>query len=268
MSGRAWLRGLRGVFWGLLFAALAKGCGGAGLPTTPATFPYEATPRAQASPTVRPTPHPPATVTTPRPPGVLGSFYERRLLSVEWPRQLREGDSDWVRLRLEVDQRGVITPTVTVGDHDITGQPVYIPDLYETHNIYLQARLAAVGLHLDPSGEVQEALAPGQTVDIYWTLRGDEPGTYQAVLTARLHLVPKDPAQEERQLLLTHQLFQMQVVNFLGLSGFWVRLGGFFSALIGMLLQLPDLLALWERLKGRDDTPPAAPADTGPAQPT
>ena len=243
----AWLLVLAGG-WALV-AGLA-GCGGA----QPAEeFPYH-TPGVTEEAAAPITPTPTAAVhglTTPRPPQVLGSLYEQRLLSVEWPRRLREGDSDWVRLRLEVDQRGTITPTVTVEGHDIAGQPVHIPDLYATHHIYLQARLDAVGLSLEPEGLVQAPLQPGQVVEVYWTVRGDAPGRYQAVLTAHLNLVPKSTPGTARQLLLAHQLFQVEVVNFLGLSGFWVRLGGVFSALLGVLLQLPDLLELWERLRGR-----------------
>jgi len=249
------------VVGGWAFVAGLAGCGSPSPQTlsAPSELPYH-TPAAEVTtPTLAPTLSP-ESMATPRPPQVLGAFYERRLLTVEWPRRLRQGDSDWVRLRLEVDERGTITPTVTVGEHEIEGQPVYIPDLYDTHHVYVQARLDAVGLHLKPAGMVQEPLQPGQTVELYWTLRGDEAGTYQAVLTARLRLVPRAETSTEREIVLAHQLFQVQVVNFLGLSGFWVRMGGIFSAVLGMLLQVPDLLDLWERLRRRNAQQPSSQA--------
>ncbi len=245
---RGWL------LWVGAWAWLVLGLAACSRTTPQMTLPYHTPPAAEAATARPPTPSPTPAIhalVTPRPPQVLGSLYERRLLSVAWPRRLREGDSDWVRLRLEVDEQGTITPTVTAGGHDVTGQPVQIPNLYETHHIYLQARLDAAGLQVEPTGTARVALQPGQPVEVYWTLRGHAAGSYQAVLSASLHLVPKAPGVFEREFPLAHQLFRVQVLNFLGLSGFWVRLGGALSTLLGVLLQLPDLLALWERLRGR-----------------
>ncbi len=257
MNRRAWIPAVLLLLGG----ALATGLGSCGAPLVEPTAPQAVyhTAGPLASPTmgveeVEPSPQPTMSIhaLTPQPPQVLGSFYERRLLTVEWPRRLREGDGDRVRLRLEVDEAGTITPTVTVAGHDIHGQPVEIPNLYLTHDIYLQAHLSAVGLQVEPRQPAAALLQPGQPVEMYWTLRGPEPGLYQAVLTAQLHLVPKVEGHRERTLPLAHQLFQVQVVNFLGLSAFWVRLGGLFSTLLGVLLQLPDLLEVWQRLRGRD----------------
>ncbi len=262
------MRAFPHLLLGMALLALAAGlgaCAGSVSPATmpPATLPY-ATLTPQAEAVVTDTPGPPRTpqaptTTAPTPP-VLGALYEKRLLSLEWPRTLRQGDSDWVRLALEVDEYGTITPTVTIEGHDIHGQPVDIPNVYDTHRVFVVARLHAVGLEIDPRDDLYEMLQPGRTTTLYWTLRGDEPGTFAAVLTTHLLLQPKDGGAETR-LPLAQQTFQIQVRHFLGLNGFWARVLGSFSGLVGILLELPGLIEAWRRLF-RPPTPPASAGET------
>lgn len=204
-------------------------------------------PAPAATPTAMVTPMPMASSTP------YGALYEPRLLTVEWPPRLRQGDGDWIRLALLVDEQGNVTPTVTQGGHTISGEPMPIPNLYDTHVLFVRARLDAAGLLVEPHNEVTEELQPGEPLYIYWTVRGEELGRYRAVLTAHLVMEPKAGGRVQTY-PLAYTFLDMEVVNFLGLSGFWVRVLGVLSGLFGLILNLPDLLDLWQRLfrKKRD----------------
>ncbi len=237
------------TWWLLALILLTGGCKRASTPTPPPTYPAEmmTTPSPGGEKATQ-TPRPSIAAATPKAPG---SLYERRLLTVEWPRKMRQGDGDWVRLYLEADETGRITPTVTAGGHTVGGQPIHIPNLYETHILSVEALLQIAGLDVHPEEPVMERLFPGRPVDIYWTVRADEVGTYRGVLQVDLLLMPKTSNDISRLPLAAPRL-EIQVVNFLGLSAFWVRLFGWFGTLIGLLLNLPDLLEVWRTLFSRE----------------
>src|SRR5512140_2889765 len=60
---------------------------------------------------------------------------ETRRVTLEYPPHIRQGDSDTVRLTLEVDNLGNVTPTAEIQGNTVKGQTVQIPNLYETHNV-------------------------------------------------------------------------------------------------------------------------------------
>src|SRR5215207_4419081 len=60
---------------------------------------------------------------------------ERRRLTVEFPPKMRAGDSDVVRLTLEVDDLGNLTPTAQIGGNEVTGEVIELPNLYESHHV-------------------------------------------------------------------------------------------------------------------------------------
>ncbi|MGE5775648.1 MAG: hypothetical protein ACM33V_05475, partial [Chloroflexota bacterium] len=94
----------------------------------PSEEPAEATQPADVPPTEAPgeaQPTAPALTVQPAMP-------ERRRLTLEFPPRIRTGDSDLVRLTLEVDDLGNITPTAEVGGDVVTGDIIEIPNVYET----------------------------------------------------------------------------------------------------------------------------------------
>lgn len=202
------------------------------------------TPAAQATAT----PLPPATPVTDLTPPAVAPL-EPRLLEVEWPGVLRQGDSDWVRLTLRVDEQGNLTPTVQFGDHEVSGQPVNIPNLYDTHIIQVEARLDMAGVQVTPTGDLTERLYPGQPASLYWTLYADTVGDYRGVLSVHLLLTPKQGGEVERRTLAV-TYFEVRVVNFLGLSAFWVRLFGGLSTVLGLFLDLPEIFKVLRQLRG------------------
>ena len=86
---------------------------------------------------------------------------ESRRVTLEYPPKIRTGDLDVIRLTLEVDTLGNLTPTAEVQGNLITGQIVQIPNLYDTHNVIAEARLDLAGPEVRPSEAISEPLLPG-----------------------------------------------------------------------------------------------------------
>jgi hypothetical protein len=119
----------------------------------------------QAEPTALPTQEPGDGITQATPEAAQPAILEARRLTLEWPPRLRTGDSDLVRLTLEVDELGGITPTAEFEDHETVGETVYIPDVYDTHNVLAEARLDLAGMSVARGGH-QPAAAAGPGGDV------------------------------------------------------------------------------------------------------
>src|SRR5687768_17608547 len=88
---------------------------------------------------------------------------ESRRLTLEFPPTIRAGDSDIVRLTLEVDDLGNITPTAQFDEHVVTGEIVQIPNLYESHHVVAESRFDIAGVEIAPMELVSVPLAQGQS---------------------------------------------------------------------------------------------------------
>ena len=108
------------------------------------------------------------------------------------------------------------------------------------------------GLVVQPTGVLSERLYPGEPATLYWTVRAEEVGTYRGVLSVHLVLTPKAGGEVQRRAVAITYL-EMEVVNFLGLNAFWVRLFGGVSTVFGLLLDLPEILSALRNLTGRKD---------------
>lgn len=185
---------------------------------------------ASAPPTAQPLPT--------QPPAIL----EARRVTLEWPPKIRVGDSDVIRLTLEVDEQGNLTPTAQIAGHETRAETVFIPDLYDTHNILAEARLDMSGVQVTPAGEVSEPLAPGQAVSFFWSVKPEEVGAYRGTIWVHLRFIPLDGGPESRKPLSALPI-ELQTVNFLGLGGKAARLFGFLGTLLGSALGLDDILS-------------------------
>jgi hypothetical protein len=166
---------------------------------------------------------------------------EARHLTVEWPPDIRVGDSDVIRLTLEIDAQGNLTPTAEVEGHETHGETVFIPNLYETHYIYVEARLDLTGFEVSPTDEKSEPLLPGQSVTFTWSVRPIEIGTYRGTIQVHLRFAPISGGAESRTQLST-QLVEVRAVNFLGLGGVAARLVGGLGTVAGSLISLDSLI--------------------------
>jgi hypothetical protein len=210
---------------------------GAIAPTqAPAEEPGEGEP-----PSVAPSP-PPAT----RPPAIP----ERRRLTLEYPSRIRAGDSDVVRLTLEVDDLGNVTPTAQFGGDVITGEVVEIPNLYETHNVIAEARFDVAGLQVSPLDLISQTLSRGQAVSFFWSVRPEESGTYRGTVWFYLRFVDKISG-EESQRTVSAQLVEIEAVNLLGLPANLVRTAGGVGSVIGAVVGFPFFEDIVKFILGR-----------------
>ncbi|HSV85879.1 MAG TPA: hypothetical protein VLH85_04850, partial [Levilinea sp.] len=131
---------------------------------------------------------------------------ETRLLTIEYPHSLRVGDADLVHLSFEVDQEGRIPPTPQTGGTPLDDEIIEVTDLYDTHNLVLEARLDLAGMQIAPQASISEPLRRGQALTFYWSISPSQPGTYRGNLWVYLNLVPKGGGELERIALVANRL--------------------------------------------------------------
>ncbi|MEW6403879.1 MAG: hypothetical protein AB1649_18955 [Chloroflexota bacterium] len=177
----------------------------------------------------------PQVITVPQP-----AITEARRLTLEFPPQIRLGEGDVIRLTLEVDDLGNLTPTAEFEGNVVTGETVEIPNLYETHNVFAEARLDLAGMEVRPSDLVIEPLSPGQSATFYWSVRPSEVGLYRGTIWLYLRFVDKSNGEESRK-TVSAQLVEIEAVNILGMPLGVVRTAGAVGSVIGGILGLPFL---------------------------
>ena len=163
---------------------------------------------------------------------------ERRLLTVEFPPQIRAGDSDRVRLTLEVDEQGNLTPTAIVDGNVIEGEVIEIPNLYETHHVIVEAKFDIAGVEVSPPGLSSQTLGQGQTVTFFWSVRPAEVGVYRGTIWLYLRFRDK-VSGEESQKTVTAQGVDIEAVNLIGLPVIVARTLGVAGSVVGTIVGLP-----------------------------
>jgi hypothetical protein len=241
----------------LIFLALvATACGAAA--TAPQRTP--AGPSATESSIASPPVSTPVPTQAPTP---LPAIPEARLLFMEWPPTIRVGDSRRIHLSLQLDNEGRLTPTVSEAGNVSRGVPVQIPNLYDTHNVVVEARFDIAGLEVSPQGDVMEPMQPGQTVNFYWSVKPTDVGTYQGTIWLHLHFIPLQGGPDSR-IVLTAQPVEIKAINFLGLGGAPARILGGVGVLLGSVLSLDNILSwIWGLLKKRSASRTARLKDDG-----
>lgn len=180
------------------------------------------------------------------------AIQETRRLTLEWPPVIRAGDADTVRLTLEMDENGNLTPTAEIEGHVTSGQTVTIPNLYDTHNVVAEARLDMAGMQVVPSETASQPLRPGQSVTFYWSVRSAQAGKFRGVVWFYLRFVPLAGGTESER-AVSAQTIEIEVVSFMGLKAGPARLLGVAGAFLSSVLGVPfleDVLRwLWKRVK-------------------
>jgi hypothetical protein len=153
---------------------------------------------------------------------------------------MRVGDSELVRLTLEVNDLGNVTPTAQIGGNVITGEVVEIPNLYESHNIIAETRFDIAGMEVRPADLVSEPLSPGASVTFYWSIRPPDAGVYHGTIWLHLRFVDKASGEESRK-AVSAQILEIEAVNLLGLSGNLARTTGVVGSIVGTVIGFPFL---------------------------
>ncbi len=166
---------------------------------------------------------------------------ETRRLTLEYPPKMKAGvEGDVIRLTLEVDEQGNITPTAQVEGNIIVGETVEIPNLYETHFVTAEARIDMAGMEIQPPGAVFEPMNPGRPVKFFWSIRPQETGLYRG--TVWLHLVFVDRLSgEESRMAVSAQVVEIEAVDFFGFSVNLARTSGVVGSVVGGIVGFPFL---------------------------
>jgi hypothetical protein len=183
----------------------------------------------------------------------LPAIPEYRHLTLEFPPVMRTGDSVRIRLQLEVDDRGKLTPTAVVEGNVVTGEVVEIPNLYETHHVIAEARLDMAGMEVQPPGAISEPMSPGQAVTFFWSVRPEDAGRYEGTAWLHLRFMPKGGGEESR-IPVSAQFLEIEANSFLGfIPGRMARSVGAVGSAIGGVFGFPfvsDILKwFWRRRK-------------------
>jgi len=249
-----WLGVLCSILGLGLVLLLLAGCAGA----SPETGVEQAAPPSVGEPTEAASIVPEATFAPTLSPTqastVMPILTESRRLNLEWPPRLRQGDSGVVKLTLEVDDQGNLTPTAEIEGNTVRSQTVVIQNLYETHNVVAEARLDMAGAEVSPEGEVSEPLRPGQAVTYFWNIRTDQVGHFKGTVWLHLRFIPLNDNEPESRTMVSAQLIDVETVNFLGLGGSSARLLGTVGTLVGSIVGLDNVIPWawgWLRKKAR-----------------
>lgn len=168
---------------------------------------------------------------------------EARLLTLEWPSTLRLGDENrYIRLILAVAEDGEITPTVSTEGDAIIAEPVQIPNVYDTHNVMVEARLDIAGLAVAPDDLISLSLRPGESVTFRWNVRATEIGTYRGTVWLYIRYLPLDGGPESRDALKAMDI-QIHSVNFMGIGGPAARIMGVTGLIVCGLFGFGDLVS-------------------------
>jgi hypothetical protein len=164
---------------------------------------------------------------------------ESRRLTLEFPPKMKAGvESDFVRLTLEVDDLGNITPTAQFGGNVVTGEVIQIPNLYETHFVTAEARIDMVGMAIQPSGPTYEPMKQGQSVTFFWSIRPPETGLYRGTVWFHLNFVDKVSGEDSR-MAVSAQIVEIEAVDFFGFSVNFVRTSGVVGSVVGAIIGFP-----------------------------
>jgi hypothetical protein len=175
---------------------------------------------------------------------------ETRRLTLEYPPNIRVGDSDVIRLTLEVDTLGSIAPTAEVQGDVLSGKVVQIPNLYLTHNVFAEARLDIAGLKVQPPDIQSESLAQGQSATFYWSVQPTNAGTFRGTVWFYLRFVDKVSGAESQQ-TVSAQPVKIEANDFLGFSGGFARVAGGIGSIVGAVIGFPFADDILKWLYGR-----------------
>jgi len=187
---------------------------------------------------------------TQSPAAPLPAIPERRRLTLEFPLQIRVGDSDRVRLTLEVDDLGNIEPTAKVEGNVVTGEVIEIPNLYETHNVIAEAKFDIAGLQVSPTEVISQTLTQGQPVTFYWSVLPEKTGVFRGTVWFYLRFVDKASGEESRR-TVSAQLVEIEAENLLGLPINLVRTFGGVGSIVGAIVGFPFIEDIVKFIYGR-----------------
>jgi len=186
------------------------------------------------------------------PPAPQAAIQEARRLVLDFPPTIRVGGSDVVKLVLEMDDQGDLTPTAEVAGHQVQGEKISIPNLYDTHHVLAEARLDMAGVQVVPGDTISEPLLPGKSAIFYWSVSPHQVSNYRGTVWCHLKFLPKEGGDALDRPIFARTI-QIKSITLLGLSVVPAKLLGSFGAILGTVIGFPfleDILKLiFKKLK-------------------
>jgi len=200
-----------------------------------------------AAPPVSPTLGPivPTTPEPIEPTAIPTPLSEQRTVELEWPPQMRLGDSDVVRLSLIPTEEGYKLQA-DYPEHRTDSKDIQVsrPGGYE---LSAAARLDGVGFEISPQGERQLFLPVGEGVTWFWSITPRAPGQQRLSIVLYLRWLPATASQGiVRESVVYTRSLDVQVRSFFGLTRGQAMTGGLLGILLGGGLGL-----LWLLPQGR-----------------
>ncbi len=178
---------------------------------------------------------------------VLPAITESSILTLEYPLRMRRGDSDVIRLSLEMETPGNLTRAARFTSKEKLGESLGLPDLENSYRLIAEARLDLAGVEVRPSDTVIEPLLPGQSVIFYWMIKPSSPGNYRG--TAWLHIrFVNNATGEDIEKVISAQILEIEVVDLLGSSANRIRSTGIVSFVLGGFLSFPFFKDIFNNL--------------------
>jgi len=223
------------IIFGLILMLLLSACGSSAATAPSAAIETQQSPTMALVPEYTSTPETPGSPEQPTPEPAIP---EMRRLTLEFPPKIRTGDSDIIRLTLEVDALGNITPTAVINGNVVTGDVVTIPNLYETHHVIAEARFDIAGLQVSPPDLSSQTLLPGQSISFYWSIQPNQVGVYRGTVWLFLRFVDK-VSGDESQRAVSAQIVEIEAVNLFGIPAGVVRVVGGLGSVLGAVVGFP-----------------------------
>lgn len=166
---------------------------------------------------------------SPAPPQAREGTSEARIVQVEWPGQIRLGESDVIRLSLVPSSLGYMLIT-EFPEHTAVTQTVQIehPPGFQAFAV---ARLDGPAFEIQPGGEQSQVLA-NTRLDWRWSLTPHQAGRQRLNVVLWLRWVPLVPAAGHTQEVGLHsRSLEINVLSFFGLTRTQALITGLFSLL-------------------------------------
>jgi Ternary complex associated domain 9 len=193
-------------------------------------------------PTEMPIPSPTPAPTQEAAPEITATPYvEERMLELEYPLEVKKGDSDVLRLSL-VYTGSAYVATTEFDDHTLDTQelPVeYVPG----YALTAAARLDGAGFVLSPEGEQEQYIQRGQDATWRWSIRPQSAGRHRLSVTLLLRWVAEDdPHTVLREEQALNKALEVRVTSFLGLGRTPALLTGLAGLLLGSGMMLGTVI--------------------------
>lgn len=163
---------------------------------------------------------------------------EERLVELEWPPEMRLGDSDIVRLSLLMAEEGYVVEA-DFPEHDIVTGTVEV-EARPGYDLFGIGRLDGAKFDISPQSEQEHVITSGEGASWQWTIAPHNNGQHRLAVSLMLRWLPQDAQTGQvRESTIYDKGLTVQVTSFMGLTTEQAMRGGLIGLLFGGGLTLP-----------------------------